>query len=144
MLTTRDILERTSKELGLPYEVVESNYKAWAKGIQDQLANADVLRVTFGEKINLKFNDRVPLEFYGYAVIPKKLKERLKRHKKLLDEKVKKRRKDALENKYKRKYIVNEFTPSLLYYGFGQAKNLKELEEYQDKFFEKYNEHNYD
>lgn len=142
MLTTKEILQRTSEEFGVPIETVEVLYKAWVKGLKDRVAEDPVMVINFPNSLKLHFTTKVKTKDIGITV----RSEALKKSKMIKTEAAEKIRElnvpHNLESR-KKKFFPTYFRPPLYYYGYKQGYSLTELERIQQKMFDLYNTHDY-
>lgn len=143
MLTTKDILLKACEEFDLPYQTVEENYKAFVLGLKDRLKEEPTLKIYVDKHLSLYFSTKTPAAFHGKDRILVKYRKIRKRRKEI----VKKIKEKLRENNNKQtvdKYTIYCQNIPIMYYGIKQGYSLKELEDIQNRFFDKFNKYDYE
>lgn len=143
MLTTKELLERASKEFDIPYETVKVNYDAWVKGIQNRILNEKPLEIHITDGIILYFQSKTPSAFYGHRRLPYKY-GKPRTIKRELVKKIKDRLRPYNSNYKVDRYTIYCQEIPFIHYGLKKGYTLKELEEKQEKMFENFNTHDYE
>lgn len=143
MLTTKQILKNTAKELNLPYEEVETYYYAWIKGIEERLEKEEV--ITFKIKGVGYFNFSVPLNSLQNKEIirGKRSKVRIQKFR-ARKAKARKTYRDSLEEKgemtpieRKMNYYRNKHFSQcpIFFYGYSKGYDIFEIDKLQREFY---------
>lgn len=143
MLTTKELLERAARKFDLPYETVKVNYDAWVRGMRERILDEKPLTIWMTHGIKLFFQTKTPTAFYGQSRMEKRY-EKSRKIKKELVKKIKDRLRPYNTNYKVDKYTIYCHEIPIMYYGIKQGYTLKELEETQQRLFDKYNKHDYE
>lgn len=147
MLTTKQILKNTAKELNLPYEEVEIYYYAWIKGIEERLEKEEV--ITFKIKGVGYFNFSVPSNSLQNKDTGKGERNK-NRVKKFRARKAKARQtyRDSLEERpdmtpleKKMNYYRNKHFSKcpIHFYGYSKGYDIFEIDKLQREFYNQTN-----
>lgn len=142
MLTTKQILTNTANEFNLPYDTVESLYKAWVRGFKDRLIQEEILYFYLTKGLPIYFTTRVNVAERGTNRPLPKISASRERKRREIKKIIKRLEKVNTPHRANTQVIYQHYPP-LDFYGYRKGYRLKELEQIQQKMFDKFNKYEY-
>lgn len=142
MLTTKKILLEACEEFDLPYETVKANYDAWVIGLKNRLLAGNTLNLRVAKNLVLYYTSKVNIAENG-GLRPSKEIVNSRKNRKLAVEKVIKRLEKTHSKRRSKKFVIYNNYPPLEYYGYNKGYSLTDLEEAQQRMFDKKNKYEY-
>lgn len=143
LITERDLIKKTATKFGLPEAQVADYYKAFVRGLKTAVKESDILKFSIFKDLELTYTTEISYAEHGLNKPSKEyVRSRVRRNKRV------KKHMKSLRTRNTVKVIERKIDfrrkPPLEYYGYLQGYTLKELEDIQNRMFEKVNKYDYE